>query len=287
MEAKEIPTPLFELEKIKKPIIKPDNSIELNLKSDKNINYDISIYFIEDKLYFHGTTKDQFENKTYEKIYSIEEVKSNKYFYPHENVKEVYNELNLIINNYKDLNEIKLLTKQSSLLIIFPLNTFKIKECSFEINEIISENKDKFEKIMDKLKEMNDKFFEENTLLKNKINELKEENKILKEKISRQNLNIQTGEYEGCFPWKEHYMNTDNGLRTVTHHITFEKKYEANPHVMVSISSLDAGSNSFRDKTIRIKVYALNIDTSGFDIQVSTWEWSTLFGVKVSWISFS
>jgi hypothetical protein len=257
------------------------------LKSDKNINYDISIYFKEDKLYFHGTTKDQLETKTYEKIYSLEEVKTNKYFYPHENVKEVYDELYLIINNYKDLNEIKLLEKQSSLLIIFPLNTFKIKECFFELNEIILENKDKFEKIMDKLKEMNDKCFEENTLLKNQINQLKEENKELKEKISRQSLNIQTGEYEGYFPWKKHYMNKDNGLRTVTHHVTFEKKYEANPHVMVSISSLDAGSNGFEDNTVRIKVDALNINPSGFDIQVSTWEGSTLFGVKVSWISFS
>ena len=144
--------------------------------------------------------------------------------------------------------------KQNSLLIIFPLNTFKIKECFFELNEIIVEKKDKFERIMDKLKEMNYKFFEENTLLKNQINELKEENKILKEKISRHN-NIQTGEYEGCFPWKQHYMNKDNGLRTVTLHITFEKKYETNPHVMVSISSLDAGSNGFYDKNIRIKVY--------------------------------
>ena len=284
----EMPTPLKELTKItkkQKPIIKPDNSIELNLKSDKNINYDISIYFIEDKLYFNGKNKDQFEDKAYEKIYSINEVKSNKYFYPHENVKEVYDELNFIIKNYKDLNEIKLLEKERSLLIIFPLNTFKIKECFFELNEIILENKDKFEKIMDKLKEMNDKFFEENTLLKNQINQLKEENKELKEKISRQN-NIQTGEYEGCFPWKKHYMNNDIGLRTVTHHITFEKKYEKNPHVMVSISSLDAGTRGFADKTIRIKVYAINIDTSGFDIQFSTWECSTLFGIKVSWISF-
>ena len=278
--------PLYETPKIKKPIIKPDNSIELNLKSDKNIKYNLSIFFFEDQLYFQGKSKDQFENKTYEKIYSIEEVKLNKYFYPHENMKEVYDELNLIIKNYKDLSEIKLLEKPSSLLIIFPLNTLKIKECVFELNEVISDNKDKFKEIMDKLKEINDKFFEENNLLKSQINDLKKENEELKVKISRQNINIQTGEYEGCFPWKKHYMNMDSGIRIVTHHITFEKKYEAIPHVMVSISSLDAGSNGKFDKNIRIKVYAKNIDTSGFDIQIHTWECSTLFGVKVSWISF-
>ncbi len=77
----EAPTPNSEWIKIKKPVKKPNNSIELNLKSDKNANYDISIYFFEDKLYFNGISKDQFENKTYEKIYSIEEVKLNKYFF--------------------------------------------------------------------------------------------------------------------------------------------------------------------------------------------------------------
>ena len=71
----------------------------------------------------------------------------------------------------------------------------------------------------------------------------------------------------------------------MTHHITFEKKYESNPNVMVSISSLDDGGGNSAN-VIRIKVYAKNIDTSGFDIQIHTWECSTLFGVKVSWISF-
>ena len=72
----------------------------------------------------------------------------------------------------------------------------------------------------------------------------------------------------------------------MTHHITFEKKYESNPNVMVSISSLDAGGGNSAN-VIRIKVYAKNIDTSGFDIEISTWHISTLFEVKVSWISFS
>ena len=282
----EAPSPFYETPKIKKPIVKPDNSIELNLKSDKNINYNLSIFFIEDELYFQGTSKDQFENKKYEKIYSIGEVKSNKYFYPHENVKEVYEELNLIIKNYKDLSEIKLLEKPSCLLIIFPLNTLKIKECSFELNEVILEIKDKFKEIMDKLKEINDKFFEENNLLKNQINELKNENKELKEKISKKNINIQKGEYVGKFPPGKHYMNNASGYRTWTHHITFEKKYEINPHVMVSMSSLDAGSNGTNDKNIRVRIYTKNIDTSGFDLLINTWDLSTIFEVKVSWIAF-
>ena len=278
------PTPNCEWTKIKKPVKKPNNSIELNLKSDKNANYDISIYYVEDKLYFNGISKDQIENKTYEKIYSIEEVKLNKFFYLHETVKEVYDELNLLIKNYKDINEIKLLEETNKLILIFPLNTIKIKECIFEINEIILSNNERFEKIMHTLKEMQDKFFEENNLLKNQIKEIKQENKELKEKISNNKINIQSGEYTAFFPCGQHYMNKDEGVRTFTQHINFEKKYEAIPRVMVSLSTLDACT--FNNKNVRVKVNATNIDTSGFDVQIITWFNSSLFEVKVSWISY-
>ena len=284
MESMEAPTPNYECTKIKKPVKKPNNSIELKLKSDKNANYDISIYLFEDKLYFNGLSKDQFENKTYEKIYSIEEVKLNKFFYLHETVKEVYDELNLLIKNYKDINEIKLLEEKNKLILIFPLNTIKIKECVFEINEIFKSNNERFENIMDKLKEMQDKFFEENNLLKNQIKEIKQENKELKEKISKNKINIQSGEYTAFFPCGQHYMNKDEGARTFTQHIKFEKKYEVIPRVMVSLSSLDACT--FNNKNVRVKINATNIDTSGFDIQIITWFNSSLFEVKVSWISY-
>ena len=280
----EAPTPNSEWIKIKKPVKKPNNSIELNLKSDKNANYDISIYFFEDNLYFNGISKDQFENKTYEKIYSIEEVKLNKYFYLHETIKEVYDELNLLIKNYKDINEIKLLEEKNSLTFIFPINTIKIKECVFEINEIFTSNNERIEKIMDKLKEIQDKFISENNLLKNEIKVIKQENKELKEQISQNKINIQSGEYTVFFPCGQHYMNKDEGVRTFTQNINFEKKYDITPHVMVSLSSLDACT--FNDKNIRVKVNATNINTSGFDIQIITWFNSSLFEVKVSWISY-
>ena len=275
----EAPTPFNEKPKITKPIIKPDNSIALNLKSDKNVNYDLSIFYIEDKLYFQGTLKGEFENKNYEKIYSIEDVKSNKYFYVHENVKEVFEELNLIIKNCKNLNEIKLLEKENGLMIIFPLNTLKIKECIFELNEITLDNNAKFDLIINKLKEINDKFSSE-------TNQLKKENEKLKEIIKKQNNNIQTGEYVGFFPNKQHYMNNATGSRIVKQHITFEKKYETKPNVMVAISSLDAGCATSENVT-RVRVSAKNIDTSGFDIEINTWCASVLFEVKVSWISFA
>lgn len=310
METMEAPTPIYESTKIKKPVKKPDNSIELELNSDKNINYDISIFYMKDKLYFEGITKGQLENKKYEKIYSLKEVKCNKYFYPHESAKEVFDELNLLIKNYKDIKEIKLLEEKDKLIIIFPLKTLKIKECIFEINEIILSNEERFDKIMNRLKEMQDKFMEENTLLKNEINgikkenekfkemqnkfveennllkkeinEIKKENKELKEQKANKNINIQTGEYYFDFPCGKHIMNTGTDRRLAIQHIKFEKAYESIPHVMVSLSYLDANANA----CIRVDLQAINIKTSGFDIEIRTWLDSSLFGVRVSWISF-
>ena len=133
-------------------INKEDNSTELQLKSDKNINYEISIYYKDDKLYFKGISKDTSQNKIYESNYILNElVKTNSFFFVHKNIKEVYEELDFIVKKCKDSNNKKLFEKIYKLIIIFPINTLKIKECQFEINEIIP-NKDK-ENIMTILKE--------------------------------------------------------------------------------------------------------------------------------------
>ena len=270
---------------------KPDNSIELKLKSDKNLNYDISIYYIEDRLYFTGITKDKFPNKKYVKQFSLEEVKiNNKFFFLHESIKEVYNELDTLIKNYKDNNQIKLIEETNILIIIFPLNTMKIKECKFEINELVLSNEQRFDTVFTKLKEIQDKFLEENNLLKNEVNkltekcnELTEQNKELKEQISKKDK-IQTGEYiaqflEGSYAT---YMYSSTGDRSFKKHISFDEKYEKKPHVMVSIRGIDL----CKDFNSRLYANAENIDTSGFDLIIGTWADSLVFKVYISWISF-
>ena len=175
------------------------------------------------------------------------------------------------------------------LIIIFPLNTIKIKECKFEINELVLSNEQRFETVFTKLKEIQDQFYEENNLLKKEVkelkeqyNELKEQNKELNVKISKKEK-IQTGEYiakflEGGVP----HMYTSFGSRSFKQHINFNEKYEKSPHVMVSISGID----SCRDKNLRLYVNAENIDTSGFDLIIGTWDYSAIFKAFVSWISF-
>jgi len=264
---------------------KQDNSIELKLKSNKNIYYDISIYYLEDKLYFTG--KSKFPNKEYAKGYSLEEIKRakiNKYFDSHENIKEVYDELNKLVNNYKDINEIKIFEKPNKLFMVFPVNMVKIKMFLFEINEISLNNEQIFENIFNKLKEMEDKLFEENTSLKRQINEIKEENKKLKEQISQKDIKIQSGEYLATFFFdnKNNYMYNSTGTRSFTQRIYFNEVYEKIPNVMVSINGLD----SDKDRNLRINVFAEHIDTSGFNLKIITWDNTALYRVKSSWIAF-
>ena len=344
----EAPSPFNTFITVDKPVNsivdKPVNSIELKLKSDKNLNYNISIYYIEDRLFFCGIAKDNFQNKKFEKQYSLEEVKENKFFYLHESIKEVYDELDALIKNYKDINEVKLLEETNKLLIIFPLNTIKIKECIFEINELALSTEQKYHNIFTQLKEIQNKFLEENNLLKkeinelkerqdksskennllkneinelkekqeksskennllkneidelkekqeksskennlfkNEINELKEQNKVLKDQISKQ-VKIQSGEFNADFPSNtNHYMHCSTGFRSFKKYINFNEKYEKIPKVIVSIKGLDTN----KDTNIRLYLKTENIDTSGFDLLVKTWDNTSIYGVKISWIS--
>lgn len=257
--------------------------IELNLKSDKNKFYDISIYYVEDKLYFNGVSKDSFPfQKKYEKNFSIYEIKTNKFFLAHESVKEVYEELAILIKNYKDVSEIKLLEEPNKLIIIFPLNTLKVKECLFEINEISVNMNQKFDYIMLKLKEIQEKNELENNLLKNQIGELKKENEQLKQEILNNKIKIQSGEFHTEFPCSAHYMNNQTGSRSFTKYINFHEKYDKIPNVSVSLKGLDA----HKDANLRININPVDITNSGFNIKIDTWCDSGLFNVWGSWTSF-
>ena len=266
---------------------KPDNSIELQLKSDKNISYNISIYYEESKLYFIAISKDDIRNKKkYENSYSIDEVKKNNYFNLFQKIEDnydvydVYKELENFIKQ-QDINKITLLEKANRLIIIFSFDSFQ--KSQFELGE---NGKQKFENILQKLNELEEKAkkkTEENYLLKRQINKLIEENKNLKEQIIKAEIKIQSGEYFFDF-WNidSHYMYTKFGNRSVIEHIKFEENYEKTPNVMATLNGLDAGN----DANVRIKVYAENIDTSGFDLRVDTWDNTSIFRVKASWISY-
>ena len=266
---------------------KPKKSIKLKLKSIQNNDYHVSIDYVKDKLYINALSNDDFSNKKqYEKSYSIEEVRKNKYFNlldkieDEDDVYDVYDELDTFVKQH-DTNIIKLLEKENKLIIIFPLDS--LKECQFEL---IESQEKKLENIWNKINEIEEKTKkndEENSSIKMQINELIKENNHLREEIIKKEIKIQSGEYLFDF-WgiESHYMYYQTGDRSAIKHINFDNYYENIPKVMVSLSGLDTE----KKENIRIKVHAENIDIYGFDLRIETWDVSGIYRVKASWISY-
>ena len=72
------------------------------------------------------------------------------------------------------------------------------------------------------------------------------------------------------------------GWREFKYHVNFETKYEKKPQVIVSINQLDSN----KDKNLRINVFPADIDNSGFDLKMQTWDDTLIYRVRIVWISF-
>jgi hypothetical protein len=146
-----------------------------------------------------------------------------------------------------------------------------------QINEIKIENKE--------FKEKEGKLFDEIYFLNNQINEIKIQNKELKELIFQNDIKLQSGDYLADFlsPESEYkYMMDSTGWREFKHHINFDVKYEKKPQVIVSINQLDNDKN----KNLRINVFAADIDISGFDLKVQTWDDTSICSARIAWFAF-
>ena len=181
-------------------IQKPKNVKTLNLKSDKNNDYEIQLYVYENNLIFEGQTQNAIPQKNYKRIYSFEDAQKNKYFLICENINEIYDEiLSQISQNEKEVKISEKNEKVNTLILTIPLNTKKIKECFFEIDEVVNNTNDKINELysivnnltneVKNLKEKNQKLEErveemEKLLLENLAKELQKDLNRIKEWIS-------------------------------------------------------------------------------------------------------
>ena len=154
-------------------IRKPKNVKTLNLKSDKNNDYEIQLYVYENNLIFEGQTQNAIPQKNYKRIYSFEEVQKNKYFLICENINEIYDEiLGQISQNEKEMKIGEKNEKANTLILTIPLNTKKIKECFFEIDEVVNNTNDKINELYSIVNN-----------LTNEVKNLKEKNQKLEERV--------------------------------------------------------------------------------------------------------
>lgn len=63
--------------------------------------------------------------------------------------------------------------------------------------------------------------------------------------------------------------------------VTFSKRYESAPRVVVSIFKADL----HHAKNFRLNVYASGIDSEGFTVHADSWDDTILFGCGVSWLA--
>lgn len=76
-------------------------------------------------------------------------------------------------------------------------------------------------------------------------------------------------------------LDKNNGDRSMTLEIEFDKPFQKKPHILISISQLDAD----KDSNIRYKAEAISISKDGFTLKVQTWSDSRIFSVSGYWLA--
>ena len=182
--------------------IEENKFTEFETISDKNNKYQIVLKNKNNSLLISCKSNDIIIDHFYEKIFSMEQIKENKYFYQFDTIDEIINEIILKNSTKKPL--VKEGNNEISLIIY--LSTSKIKDAIFLIPEKKKNPEDKIEELYKIILEM-----------KKEINELKEENKKIKEEVEELKNNKK----------KEEDMNKIN-LPDVTNNF----KISSNPKVI-------------------------------------------------------
>ena len=168
-----------------------NNKTKIIITSDQNNKFELIFENENNNLFnIYVNSIDSIFNQQYEKAsFTLNDMKLNKYFESFENINEIYDELS---NKLKDSYIIE---NTNELIISIPLNTNKIKEILFKINEEIKTN----EESISELYRINKNLFKKINILESKIeninkelNECKNKNQKLelKNKEIIDNLNI-------------------------------------------------------------------------------------------------
>ena len=173
----EAPTP--------KEIIKSEK--EYSIISDKNHSFLTIIKNLISSIEFNVIFQDDIIKHIYNKQFTFKELKqNNRYFSLHETIDEIYDDLILLMNK----NQTKILEDTNLISISIPLESVKIKEILFVLNETEKNDKETLQELFSKIlylqQEIKDIKNNNNKEIKKLIEEnkkIKEENTNLKERI--------------------------------------------------------------------------------------------------------
>ena len=172
------------------------NEQSFTLTSEKNIQYLINISIESENLFIEAKTMESIRSILYKKLFTLDEIKSNKYFKMCESIEDVLFELKNIINN--NLKNVKISENTNNLILTIPLPSYLIKEVVFNIDLILKSEKEEIadlyqtiEILYQKVKKIEDKKLNQNNNnvinqnLEEKINQLENKNKKLEDELKK------------------------------------------------------------------------------------------------------
>ncbi|GAB1318331.1 H-type lectin domain-containing protein [Madurella fahalii] len=112
--------------------------------------------------------------------------------------------------------------------------------------------------------------------LSQKVEQLSSLTSCLSSSSSRQRTVIESGRWNTMEvrPWQKPRHMTEG-------RISFGKRFNSIPTVMVSMDSADVSHNT----NFRVKVYATDIDLTGFTVHADSWGNTRLYSCGVSWMA--
>ena len=189
--------------------INTEQLTEIELKSDKNNTYLIE-FSLNNSFSIIAKLINNNIHKSFSNIYSLEEIRKNKYFLKYNNISDIFNELtNIIYDN-------KILLKENENNLIINISLPKNQEIIFELKLNKKNNKNNSDELIDKLnKELNE--------VKNENIKLKKEIKQLKERI-----NIYNKKYNNIYDLDSNIIKgNENYIKSIKNWINPSKKIKA------------------------------------------------------------
>ena len=148
------------------------------IMSDKNNSFSVNIINQGSAICIHAQYKGEIQNKVYEKSFSLDDLKSNKYLSLLESITEIYDE---IINIIKQKTEdVKITEETYQIILHIPLGGFKIKEILLCLDEKVKDEKEKLNDLYDIITDLK----QENNTLKSNQQKLEERIKYLESFIN-------------------------------------------------------------------------------------------------------
>lgn len=78
-------------------------------------------------------------------------------------------------------------------------------------------------------------------------------------------------------------LDKNNGERTMTLDVKFEKAFNKKPHIVLSVTQID----SDKETNLRYNVEVISVSRDGFTLRARTWADSKLFSISGYWMALT